>query len=1366
MEGKSAIDKLVGQQNWSEWKFQARLTMCAGECFDAATGVSKKPEEPTFSSSANSSAIQTGQNEYQTKLAAYMKKEMNAQKVIGLSLAKEPVMHIMSCDSAKAMWDKLHSIYEQKSKCSIHFLQQKFYNFAKDPNDNLASHFSKLDEIVKQLNDMGEKISDTMLMTKILMTLPMNYSHFHSAWESTSEAERTIENLRTRLMVEENRVTMQEGGESEALIAKRTKNFKSKKLPGKCYNCGEGSHWRRDCPHKGKARESSALVCFYSISMKCDEWYLDSGATWHMTYEIRWLINAEMFNIPKNVKIGNGTFIKAHGRGDMNVSVFNGVSWTLRLLKGVYYVPEICMNLFSAGSTLKNGRKVVLEENKCEVHENGIVVAVGARANGLYRMCFKVQTVDGAANVAVSRDTLRLWHERFAHQNVVHVKEQLKEHKIDYIDEDFTCEACIYGKQKRNSFRSSDTKTLKCGELIHTDVCGPFSNVSIGGSKYFLLFKDDYSKYRTVYFLKSKDEVFDKTVDFVRMAKNCFGINIQTVRSDNAKEYVSHRIEQFLAREGIKHEKTVPYTPEQNGSAERENRTIVESARTMLAAKNLSKQLWAEAINTAVFVLNRTGTSTIKNKTPFELWHNKAIDVNKLKVFGCDVYVHIPNQLRKKLDYKSRKAIFIGYSDVTKGFKVFYPEQRKIEVACNVIFDEKMKTVCIDLNDSESVESIEQNKNVDDQINSDFSGNQNIFNSTANESILETSDAGVQVNAGNLSDDLNESDATIRNSSDVTYDPESEYESAVDNTLDQSEATQIEVQPQGTLCDVNLENVVNARTRSGKNMFCSVTEEDCEFALMAVNNEPKNFQDAVNNEDNQKWQLAMDDEYGSLMQNNTWTLVEKPENASVIDNKWVYKIKYKSNGEIERYKARLVVRGFTQEYGVNYKETFSPVVKFPSIRTILAIAASKNMYLKQFDIKTAFLNSELRETIYMKQPIGYDDGSGKVCKLNKSLYGLKQASRAWNNKFTTFIKQFDFKASKADPCVFIHSTGETYLTIYIDDGLIVSKDSKLIENIIEYLRKHFEVKSFEADSYLNMQIRRGADGSICLHQENYSNRILDRFKMSDCNQLSVPADPNAILYSLDSDETVAFPYREAVGSLMYLAVSTRPDISFAVGLVSRFNENPSTPHVNAVKRILRYIKGTKSYGIFFPTNENLVLYAFSDADFAGCLDTRRSTTGYVFQLGQAIISWASQRQKSVSKSTAESEYKAASDTVGEMVWLHSLLEDLLPNGFDRPILSIDEGNDISDELFPDRHNKPILSVDNQSAIKLVKNPEMHKRTKHIDVSYHFIREHFELGLFAIKHVPSEQQFADILTKPLPRNSFCKLRSMIGVIELN
>lgn len=613
------IEKLIGQVNWPEWKFQARITMCAGECFDIVTGDAKKPEEPSLSPSANAATHTAARTAYETALAVYTKKEMKAQKIIGLSLTREPMIHAMGCTNAKDMWDKLHSIYEQKSKCSIHFLQQKFYNFAKDPSDNLASYFSKLDEIVKQLNDLGETISNSMLMTKILMTLPTNYNHFHSAWESTNENERTIENLRTRLMVEENRVMMQDkDGDSEALFARKAKGTKkSMKKPGKCFSCGDGSHWRRDCP-KNKKKEAeqkdTALVCVSELAEKCDDWYFDSGATWHMTCHKQWLSRYEKLSVPKSVKIGNGTFINAHGKGDINVSVFDGVGWKERVLVGVYYVPKICTNLYSAGSTVDSGRKVMLEETKCEVVQNGVVVAVGARIQGLYKMCFKVHASNEAAHVAVGTDTIRLWHERYAHQHVAHVKQQLKKNNIEFSDGEFVCEACIYGKQRRKSFKSSASKTSFCGELIHTDLCGPFSNVSFGGSKYFLLFKDDFSHYRTVYFIKSKDEVYEKMVEFVRTIKNIFGISVKTIRSDNGGEYVSKRLELFLAREGIKCEKTCPYTPEQNGSSERENRTIVEAARTMIKAKNLQKQLWAEAVNTAVFVLNRSGTSTVKEK--------------------------------------------------------------------------------------------------------------------------------------------------------------------------------------------------------------------------------------------------------------------------------------------------------------------------------------------------------------------------------------------------------------------------------------------------------------------------------------------------------------------------------------------------------------------------------------------------------------------------------------------------------------------------------------------------------------------------------------------------------------------------------
>lgn len=387
----------------------------------------------------------------------------------------------------------------------------------------------------------------------------------------------------------------------------------------------------------------------------------------------------------------------------------------------------------------------------------------------------------------------------------------------------------------------------------------------------------------------------------------------------------------------------------------------------MLYAKGLCKQLWAEAINTAVFVLNRTGTSTEKDKTPIELWQKKSIDVSMLRVFGCDVYAHIPDQKRKKWDAKSKKGIFVGYSETTKGAKVFFPDERKIQLSRDVIFDEKLKTVdltdCVSFESENAVQShidkTNQNNALNDDNNASASSDngsiRNVSLSNSNESILDTSNA-----------ESIESDVTIRNASDTSYVPDSEYEtgSSGDTSMD-SVFESPPSRPLNKWCDVALDNVVDKRLRSGKNLFCEINDA-YETAFMAVNNEPVNYNDAVNCEHKEKWLSAKKDEFNSLIQNNTWTLVEKPINASVIDNKWVYKIKYKSNGDVERYKARLVVRGFTQEYGVNYYETFSPVVKFPSMRTILAIAASKNMLMKQFDIKTAFLNSELDETIYMK----------------------------------------------------------------------------------------------------------------------------------------------------------------------------------------------------------------------------------------------------------------------------------------------------------------------------------------------------------------------------------------------------------------
>lgn len=1360
MSTEVKISMLKNEKDWTVWKLRAKVVLKSLDVFKVVDG---SEECPILRENPKDSEI-TAHN---VAFEAWDKKDVKAQSVILTSIDTQPSLHIVSCRTSHEMWTKLHSVYEQKSESGIHFLLQKFFRFEKSVDDDMAKFISKLEEIVQQLNDLGEKVSESMVVTRILMALPPSYNHFHSAWDSTADEKKTLIELRNRLMIEEKRLVSQlEPNESGAFIARKRLKRSNKSRTISCWLCG-GNHFKKDCKSKKEGEKSEALCCDALIAVDDnDAWYLDSGATDYMVRRREILYDYTKLTVLHPVRIGNGDLMYAVGIGKVNVDVYDGKKWVSKFISDVLHVPELHANLFSQGRCLdKKDYALHSTANKCVIRDENRVVAMGERTHGgLYKMLIKNKlptTIQvSSANVAAKVETLRVWHERLAHQNVVHVKKVLNRSGISFVSElNFQCEACVIGKHHRLPFKGHNTATTKCGQLIHVDVCGPMQINSLGGARYFLLLKDNYSHMRFVYFIKQKSEVTLKLKSFTEMVCNQTEYSVKAFRSDQGTEFVNSELSAYLNNKGIKHETTVAYTPEQNGCVERENRTIVEAARTMLHAMNMPLFLWAECVNTSVFVLNRTGTSSVLNKSPCELWYNKKVDFDYFKVFGSIVYVHIPKQKRQKLDQKAEKCLFVGYGDTTKGYRVYNPIKKTVSVKRDVIFDVNElhlfdeKRVVQKLNKYEQINEIERNETVV-RLNCVQENDEN----NQNETIVSELSQSEEDDNNNSDSDSGGYDTEIDTTIKSNINSPSANSTIRNDTLNVNDTT-IQNNPSHGLCDVTKSNVVIGRTRSCSSANiaqclskCSFIynniEESCAFLAAKSCDEPVTYEEAIHCDEKDKWIKAMEEEHSSLVKNGVWQLVDLPKGAKLVDNRWVYRVKRKPDNSIERFKARLVARGFSQCYGIDYTETFSPVVKFPSIRSLLAIAAENKMVIEQFDVTTAFLYGDLEENVYMKQPVGFTNGTNQVCKLIKSLYGLKQAPRCWNAKFKKFIMNFGFKESENDSCVFIRRNGTdlTYLAIFVDDGLIISSSQIHIKPVIEHLKKHFEIKVLGAKFFLGIEIKRQDDGSILLHQSSYAKKILSKFGFEDANPVSTPADHQQILQGGEQSTNVKFPYREVVGSLIYLAVGTRPDISFAVSYVSRFLENPANIHVTAVKRILRYLNGTSNYGILFSSkNANEFKFSiYSDADYAGCIETRRSTTGYCLLIGTSTISWCSERQSIVSHSTAESEYIAASQASRELVWLKRLLVEL------------------NEQLGL---NQPVLFVDNESAVKLIKNPVQHKRTKHIEVKYHYIREMYAKKIFVVKGISTNDQLADIFTKALPKARFENLRSKLNIVPI-
>lgn len=1286
-ELKSVAVVPLNGANYPTWKIQCRMALMKEGLWGLVNGTE---DSPTRDAGAE-------------KLAKFAARKDKALATIVLAVETKLLYLIGDPDDPQVVWKKLADQYQRKTWANKLELRRKLFSTRLAEGGSLQEHIKAMTEVLDELSVVDEPVKEEDRVVYLLASLPDEYSVLVTALEANADVPK-LEVVTERLFHEEKKLRSRSAqpnemstGDEEALVTKYGRG-------PRCHFCRKFGHIKRYCTEFAKSKERKegrrgaygavvnqeddsdsegiGLLARHALAASSqsgrNRWIVDSGATSHMCNSRQLFEKFQALDQQLEVTLGDGHSLKALGRGMVKLSMnMPDAKEKQCVLHDVLWVPELAFNLLSVSKATEAGKTTEFTKESCRIRDvKGNLIAVGSKVGSLYYLDHG--STPHQAVLAEGHTLQTLWHRRFGHLGNQGLAQLAEREMVDGLDlnqgeEASFCEPCAEGKHHRSPFPISMSRQSKRAlELIHSDVCGKIGTPSLSGAQYFLTFIDDYTHYTWMYVLKRKDQVFEYFCKWKALVERSTGLKVKTLRTDNGGEYTSQKFRTLLSESGIRHELTVPKTPEQNGVAERMNRTLVEAVRSMLADSGLPRRFWAEALSTAVYLRNRSPTKSLQHITPVEAWTGEKPDVSHLRVFGCTAYAHVPKDERRKFDPKARKCVLLGYGIQTKGYRLYDLTRRRVLHSRDVIFNEL------------EVGAQKENSN-------------------------QEQEKDIKIALGGGSD--HEEDETIDESPDAEQTP-----------LRRSDR--------------------NRRTPDwfGDRVVCLATDSE---------SEPSNFKDAMMSPEAGEWKKAMQREMSSLHSNKVWDLVKPPPGRKVIGSRWVYKRKHDPDGVVTQYKARLVAQGFSQKFGWDYEETFSPVVRGESVRMIIATATQHSLELHQMDVTTAFLNGELEEEVYMRQPEGFvaSGDENLVCKLRRSLYGLKQSPRCWNHALDEQLRGMGFKQTSSDPCVYVSAKGDMYIiAVYVDDLVVAGEKEDEIARIKRELSSRFEMKDLGKMHYfLGVKVIQDPDmKQVWIGQPLYTERLLQKFQMQESKPVSTPVNPGVKLVK-KTEQCESFDqktYQAAVGSLLYLSTKTRPDISFAVGSVARFCADPTKQHWMAVKRIMRYLNGTVDLGLLYGKCASDSCVGFSDADWAGSLDDRKSTSGYLFQCSGAAVSWRSCKQSCVALSTAEAEYVALAAAAQEAVWLQQLICELLS-----------------------RSPKEIeIREDNQSAICLAKNPQCHGKTKHVDIKYHFVRDQVECGKIKLVYCQSEKMTADILTKGLPVSQFVKLRQSAGVAE--
>lgn len=1159
--------------------------------------------------------------------------------------------------TAKDIIESLNSIYERKSIVSQLTLRKKLLCL-KFSDGNLINHFTIFDDLITELVAAGAKLEEMDLVSHLLLTMPSEYDGVITALEILSEDKLTLTFVKNRLLDHETKirsankdictkVLIAVGENHQNKITNKNKYQnkriikpynKTKRAVGdkKCHHCGRKGHFKIDCFHYKKQQQqqihkkenyktaqaiTTQVENGFAFMIKCQgtidrtSFLLDSGASDHMINDTSMFTHSIKLDPPLKISVAkSGQYIYATRKGIIKCETNIGQQITL---KDVLFCKDVPQNLLSVSRMQDAGLTIEFKAGGVTVKKGDALVFKGNFFKNLpivdFKVCYNISTT-----LEMRNEKYRLWHERLGHIS----KDKFNELKskemffdVDLIKNvqpsDNICEACLNGKQARFSFKKTKNKdnVVRPLFMIHSDVCGPITPPTIDGKNYYVVFIDQFTHYLVTYLITYKSEVFKVFKDFVSKSEAHFNLKTVNLYIDNGREYLSGEMKGYCVEKGISYHLTVPYTPQQNGVAERMIRTITEKARSILNGAKLEKSFWGEAVLTASFIINRTPSNVLRamNKTPYEMWHSKKPQLKYLKVFGSTAYVH--EKVRKaKFDAKSFKAILVGYEP--NGYKLWVSDKGRFITARDVIFDE------VKVSESRPTNAVEKNCNVEQDISGQLepeNGNPGyvITGTPAGEAGCE--EISDQKESENESPGYMITDTPVGEAGDV------EGSGQVGSDMPREMVTEENVKPVATdvsACEDTAEN--SCSSSSKRKTDCDLRrskrirklppisyhehDKDIRECVMSaqylLENIPKTYDEIKTRSDKTSWEKAIKDELDAHIINKTWSIVKRPQNKNIVDCRWIFTIKHDEFGNPIKYKARLVARGFTQEYLADYDETFAPVARVASFRFLLVFSNQYDLIVHHMDVKTAFLNGVLKEEIYMTIPQGVQCSEKKVCKLNKAIYGLKQAARCWFEVFELSLKEKGFVHSAVDRCLYILDKGDIaeniYVLLYVDDLMISTRNAETLLNFKKYLMSKFRMTDLlEVKHFTGIKVER-TNNTICLSQSAYISNVLKKFNMADCKSVSTPL-PSQINYEdLNSDENYNAPCRQLIGSLMYIMLCTRPDISTAVNILSRYSNKSNLMLWQNIKRVLRYLKGTIDLKLVYKKKKQISLMYLKD----------------------------------------------------------------------------------------------------------------------------------------------------------------------------